>query len=510
MKLERSKNAKRNIYFGIINKISFIILPFIVRTVFLKKIGSDYLGLNSLFISVLQVLNLSELGFRDAIVYSMYKPIADNDKSAICALLSLYKKVYRIIGSIILVSGVCLLPFIKYLIKGSYPQNINIYFAFFVYLLNSAISYFLFAYKSSLLIAFQRNDVIFNINTVIKATMYILQIIIIVTMKSYYGYILIMPIFTALENVCNACMCKKFYPEYICRGEVNEETKHSVKLKTIGLMVNKLCQTSRNSFDSIFISSFLGLMSTAMYSNYYYIMSAVIAILSIVGNAIKSGIGNSMATESQEKNYFDFRKINFIYMWIAGWCTICLACLYQPFMKMWAGKNLMFSNGIVILFCVYFYSLEMGEIRAVYSDAAGLWWENKYRAIIEAVVNLVLNYIFVQIWGIAGVISATLISLLVINWGIGSKILFQNYFTKISVKDFFIQHIHYLIVTSINLLLTYFVCSRITGNIVTVIILRLVVCMIFSNLFYLGIYYKTKEYQNAIPWIVNLLIDKRK
>ena len=184
-----------------------------------------------------------------------------------------------------------------------------------------------------------------------------------------------------------------------------------IKVKVTGLFITKVCHVTRNTFDSIFISAFLGLTLTAIYNNYYYIMHAVLAVFAIVSPSILSGVGNSIITDSQEKNYLDMKKFNFIYMWLAGCCTVCLLCLYQPFTKIAFGKDMMFPFPVVILFCVYFYVLKMGDIRAIYSDACGLWWENRWRNILEALANLVLNFIFGNLWGVYGIISATLISL---------------------------------------------------------------------------------------------------
>ena len=148
-------------------------------------------------------------------------------------------------------------------------------------------------------------------------------------------------------------------------------------------MIYKICTTTRNSLDSIFISAFLGLNSVAIYNNYYMIMSSIVTFLSIITNSMTSGIGNSVAIETPKKNYNDMNKFNFVYMLLAGWCTVCLICLYQPFMELWVGTEYMLGMDCVILFGLYFYSLGIGAIRAVYSDAAGLWWESKYRAIAE-------------------------------------------------------------------------------------------------------------------------------
>ncbi|UKI56602.1 MAG: hypothetical protein L6V90_05600 [Treponema succinifaciens] len=172
-----------------------IFFPFLIRTVLIKKIGIEYAGLNSLFSSILQVLNLTELGFASAVVYSMYKPIAEDDKDTICALLNFYKRVYFIIGLVILALGSAVMPFLPHLIKGNVPQDINIYVLYSIYLVNTSLSYLLFGYKNSLLNAHQRRDVISNILTITQGLMNICQLLILVTIKNYYLYVLMMPIF---------------------------------------------------------------------------------------------------------------------------------------------------------------------------------------------------------------------------------------------------------------------------------------------------------------------------
>lgn len=509
MKDSRTKNALRNMIFGFLNKFIVLLFPFIIRTVIIKTLGSEYLGLNSLFTSILQVLNLAELGFSVAIVYSMYKPIAENDTKTICALMNLYKKIYRIIGITVIVLGLVLLPFLKCFIKGTYPNDINIYTLYLIYLINTAITYFLFAYKSALLTAHQRSDVTSNVQTITYLAQYTVQIIILCVLKNYYLFIMFQIITTIINNIWVAIITNKKYPDYKCKGTVDKETKKDIQKRVTGLMIQKICITTRNSLDSIFISAFLGLNIVAMYSNYYSIMSAIIGVMGIITSAMVAGIGNSIVTETVDKNYKDMNKFNFIYMWLAGWCTICLACLYQPFMKLWMGEEYMLSFGMVILFCIYFYSLKMGDIRAAYSDAKGLWWENKYRAIFETIANVILNLVLVHFLGLYGIILGTLLSLLIINFGYGSQILFKFYFKDKKISGFFTRHIVYAVVTLIIGSITYFVCSFIKVNGILELIIKLAICTIFPNILYIVIYHNTKIYKESMK-IFSTIIAKFK
>ena len=128
--MDKVQTAKRNIFWGLLNKFTLVIAPFMMRTAVVYSIGSNYLGLDSLYTSILQMLNIAELGFSSALVFSMYKPLADNDIEEVCALLNLYKTVYRIVGLVVLCLGMIVIPFLPSLIKSDTPKDINIYYLY--------------------------------------------------------------------------------------------------------------------------------------------------------------------------------------------------------------------------------------------------------------------------------------------------------------------------------------------------------------------------------------------
>ncbi|WP_028515424.1 lipopolysaccharide biosynthesis protein [Ruminococcus flavefaciens] len=503
MKIQRAKNTKRSIFYGSINRVVVLLLPFINRTVMIKVLGADYLGLNSLCTSILQVLSLSELGVGSALVYSMYKPLADDDNEEICALLNLYRKIYRIIAIVMTGLGICVLPFLTLLIHGDIPNGVNIYIAFFLYLINSVLSYVLFAYKASIPTVMQRNDIISNINTLTQGAMQIAQIIVLLIFKNYYLSLIIMPCSTILNNLILSWIVSNKYSQFKPKGEVSQEKKKEIKVKISGLIINKVCQVTRNSLDSICISSFLGLTITAMYNNYYYVITTLIGFCVVILSSMQSGIGNSVVTESVEKNYEDMEKLNFVYMWLNGFCTVCLVCLYQPFMKLWQGENMMFPLQVAILFSVYYYALKMGDIRGLYSDGLGLWWENRYRALAETVANLVLNIVLGYFFGVYGIICATLISLLIINFGFGSKIVFVHYFKNEKIGKYFFYHFFYATVTALACILTYLICIQFHfSSMFLELLIRCVICIIIPNIVFFLIYHKTKMFKVAVPWVL--------
>lgn len=504
--MNRTKNSIRNIFYGIIEKIIKIVSPFIVRTIFIQKLGAEYLGIHSLYLSILQLLNLAELGFSSAIIYNLYEPIAKNDKSKICELLNLYKKIYRIVGIVILTIGLAILPFLSKLINGDIPQVINIYVLYIIYLAGTVVTYFIFAYKTALLNAMQRNDILSKVNSILIIIKTIAQIWILIIYKNIYLYAIVIPIISIINNIICSKIIDKRYPEYKPKGQLDKENTNKIRKNVAGIMMLKACTATRNSLDSIFLSKFLGLAVVGIYNNYFMVISALSSITSIIDVSIRASIGNSIVTDSVDKNYNDMNKYNFIFMWFFGWCTITVLCLFQPFMKMWLGEQYMFSNIIVVLLCIYFYSLCIGNIRYVYSTTIGLWWEERYITFAQVIANIVLNYILGKWLGVAGIVLATIISILGIEFVWAAKVLYKNYFKDKKISTYFIWQGIYTITTFAIAVITYFICSQIAiDNIILSFIIKIIVCIFVPNMIYYICYCKTMYFEKAKDLMIKSL-----
>ena len=496
MRLERTKNATKNIIFGTILKIYQIIVPFFIRTAMIYLLGVEYLGLNSLFTSVLQVLNLAELGIGSAMVFSMYKPIAEDDETTICALMKLYKIYYRIIGGIILCIGLILTPVIPKLISGDVPSDMNVYILYLLNLFATVLSYWLFAYKNCLLQAHQRTDVISKITLIINTIQYLIQVLLLFIFKNYYLYVIVLLISQATINIVTAIVVNKMYPKYKAIGKLPKNKIKDINQRVKDLFTSKIGGVITNSADSIVISAFLGLTVLAIYQNYYYILTAIIGIVTVIFSSCTAGIGNSIVVETEEKNYNDFKKFTFIISWLAGFCACCLLCLYQPFMEIWVGDKLMLDFSCVICLVGYYFIYEINQLLNLYKDAAGIWHKDRFRPLVTALFNLVLNLILVNFIGLYGVLLSTVIAMLFI----GMPWIIHNLFTEIfrrNSKEYVIRLLKYTTYTVIVISITYFICSFIEESTIFTLIVRGFICCIVVNIMFYVAYRKLPEMNEA-------------
>lgn len=504
--MDRTKNASRNIIWGMVNRIISALLPFISRTIILYKLDSLYLGIGSLFSSVLGMLSLAELGFSSAIIFSMYKPIADGDHDMICALLRFYRRCYRIIGTVILALGLALLPFLKFFISGDYPENINIYVVYLIYLGNTVISYLLFAYKKSLLQANQRADVDSNIGTVTMMIQYVLQIALILLFGNYYLFVIVMPVMTFIGNLLVNHQTNKMYPQYVCRGKLDREYYHSLTKKLGGLIFQKIGNVVLGSVDNIVISSFLGLTVLACYNNYYSIIGALFGVIGVVSNSLKSGVGNMVARESLEKNYKYFRTFNLLYTLMISWISIVFLCFVQPFMMLWVGGQYMLPDNIALLAAIYIFTFKWCDMLYVYQEAKGIWWRTKFIPLAAAVVNLAVNITLVKMIGLPGILISTIVSVLFIyNFGY-AKILFRDYFIASgSFKSYLLRQMYYLISEVLPLMFCSVICLGFTADTLFTQWIQAFICAGMASLFLLLEYCWLPEFHDAKQYVYRML-----
>lgn len=507
MNESRTKRTIKNIFSGFIFKFIGLLFPFIIKTIIIRELGIEYLGLNNLFASILMVLSLSELGIGSALVFNMYKPIANHDTDRVCALLKIYRDIYRIIGLIIAVIGLILMPFLPFLIKGGYPSTINIYILYVIYLINTVLSYFLFAYKKSIWEANQLNGHNSILETITTLIMYICQIVVLKLFKNYYIYIIFMPITTFLLNILRNYFVNKSFPEYKCRGNLEKGFIKELYKKIKALLGHKIGSTVITSADSIVISSIIGLQVLAIYSNYYQIINALIGVITIFYTSTTASIGNSIVKSDTKSIINQFYSLTFTNNWIVSWTSICLLCLFQPFMELWMGKDLMFEFYIVILFVIFFYSWLFRRIGLTYKDAAGMWEQDFWKPYIGMIINVIANIVLCHYIGVSGALLSTIFIMIFIYFPWETQVLFKNLF-KTSPKKYYIRMITYAIATVIIAIITYYLCSLIKGNAIIHLIIKGIMCCIIPNILFIVCYFRMDEFKDMRNRILNII--KRK
>ena len=436
MKLDFAKNTKRNILASMLNKCVGLLLPFINRTLFLWLLGPEYLGLNGLFLSILGVLSFAELGFGTAVVCSMYKPVADDDQELVCAYLRFYRTVYRWVGTAILAVGLCLLPFLRTLVSGDLPPGLDLHVLYLIHLVNTSVSYFLFAYRGAVLSAYHRGDVIANIRTGTTIAQYVTVFAILVLTRNYYHYVAATVAFTVLNNILVVRQARRLFPQIRPCGRLSDEKRRQVLSEVKAIAMHKFGGIVTFATDNMIISSFLGLVAVAVYGNYHYVVTAVSGLIWCVYASMTDGFGNKVYTETKESNSRLFMSANRLVGALIAWSAAMMIALYQPFIAVWtkSDPSLMRHFLTPVLMVTFFFISQSRQLLLQFKGAASIWRPDRWKSVVAGVVNLTLNILFVTLlppaYKLDGIIFSTIFSVAVIEMPWEAHVLFTAYFRK--------------------------------------------------------------------------------
>lgn len=487
---QSSKTIVANVAFYMLKTI----MSLVIRTLFIYSFGMEYLGLNSLFANILSILSLAELGIGSAIVYSMYKPMAENDYVKVSSLMALYKKFYAIIALIIAVVGIALIPILPLIVDFSSVADINVNLVYLITLTSTIITYFM-AHRRALLLTSQNKYIESWIGMAIYVLAISLQVIVLFFIKNYYLYIGITIITSITESLVIFIVTQKKFPQVGTRApKVDADSKKLIGSNTRSILCHKLGGVVLNSTDSLVIQIVLGsLVMSAIYANYWMIYSTIVAIVCMIVDAAQGSIGNLIAVGDKDSAYLTFKRLNFAFSWIVGFCSIALLCMYNPFISfMWGAENI-WGFGFVLSVVGCFYINMSRQLAYYFKISAGLFKQDKYAPLIEAFLNLVISILLVYWLGPAGVVLGTLIScLLVPFWNI-PRILFKEYFKR-PISEYWKDFIKYFVVTIIVGVVTYFMLSVLPTSGFGWLILKFALCAILPNAIYLLIYFRKTEF----------------
>lgn len=507
----RTHNSILNIITGLGGYVINTILGFVCRIVFIRCLTAEYLGISGLFTNILTMLSLAELGIGNAIVFALYKPLAENDEEKIASLMQFYAKAYKIIGIVVGIFGLCMIPFLGFVIKD--PPNIkeNLYVIYLLYLFNTSSSYF-FSYKSSLIMADQQNYIVTGLNYIVTIIQSILQLIYLLVTKEYMGYLIIQTVGTLAFNFIISYIADKKYP-YIKEKNIKQLSKKERKGLTSNikaLTIWKLSGLLVNNTDNIIITYFSGLATVGISSNYTLLSTTLNSLLNQVFNGITASVGNHNAIESKEKKLEMFNFINMMNFWLFGWATVGIVVLSSDIVKLCFGQGYVLPFNIPCIIGLNFYMVGMQSAVWTYKNTMGLFRQGRYLLIFTAILNLIFSIILGNKWGLFGILLATAISRLLTNTWYDPYVVFK-YGLDIKPSIYFKKYIFYSIILIITIIITMFFGSIFNFPIFFNGIIKFVFCCIIPNGIFILLFFRTKEFEyllNTLKRIKQIVLNR--
>lgn len=501
--MSRLKYTAKNIAWGYAAQISSLIIKFISRTVFIYTLGETYLGVSGLFTSVLGLLSFTELGIGTAINFSLYKPIAENDSEKIKSLMRFYKTAYRVIAATVFGLGLCLIPFLHFIIDD--PGNIgNIYIYYILYLLDTSFSY-LVTYKYSLPNAEQKSYIMSNVNMVWSFVTTLIQIIVLLAFRNFLVYLVAQVSCGVVSKGFNALYLNRKYPMLKEPAKnLDKDELAVIKKNVIALIVHKLGDVVVNQTDNILISAFISVTVVGYLSNYNMMITSVGAFVTVIFSSAVASFGNLIASSTPEYEYKIFKVYRFVGFWLYGFCAIAFYVLLTPFVTLWAGEGWIIEEAAVALICLEYYNKGHRVCLNNFKTAAGIFSQDKWVAFGQAGINLVVSVIAVKLIGLPGIFFGTVVSGL-FSTAIKPSIVYRTVL-HVSPLNYYKDSLKYLSAFLVPCVLCRLAKSLIiTGNVdyVNFIILMCVVAVI-PNLWFIIVFRKDENFS----YLLNIIRRK--
>ncbi len=501
----RTRKSSINLITTYIQQCINLILGFVVRTIFIRTLGKEYLGLNGLFTNVLSMLSLADLGFAGAINFKLYKPLAEHDEHTVRVYVKFFKYVYRIVSGVIFVLGILLIPMLPLLIKD-YDHfavlGINAVLIYLLYLWKSVSSYLFFAYKSSIVKADQKSYLLDRATIMVDIVSSIAQIIVLTFARDYICYLVVLLGFNIGQNYIFARIAEKQYPQYFIKEPdfLSREEIRELFKDCLAIFVFKVDNVILKASDNLILSAVKGITLVGLYSNYMMIYSIIRGILTSMYESVKASIGNFFAIETDERKYSFFKATNFITFVLYGTAACGIAVVSNELIHCWLGEDYLIPQPLAVLMGLemLFAGIKnnLNQIRNISGIFQQLW----YRPIIGIFINLVVSLIGVHLWGINGVVAGTVMAYIFSNFAVDPSVIYKYIFKgKKPLSGYYKRSFGYMAVLFVTCAAAGWLCSNLfTGYGWLSVIVHSLICAVSVPAAFLLVYYKTQECQYLI------------
>lgn len=504
----RSYNSAVNAVVNIIAQFIILLINFGTRKIFIVAFGENYLGISGLYSNILSVLSLAELGVGSAILYCLYKPVAENDYEHINALINYYKKLYRIIGLLVAAIGLLVVPFLDYLVNiEADVGNITLYYL--LYLANVVASYFL-VYKTAILTADQKNFVIKICTAIVQVVQFVILTIIALILRNYTVYLALQILFSILINIVCSIVASKKYPFINGKNQIDADEKKSIWANIKAMFSYQVGNVAVNHTDNILISLLISTITVGFYSNYSMVVSAVSTFAALIFTSVQASIGNLAAKESSERQYNVFKKLSVVGFCITSFATVSFVTLFQDFITILYTDYYLLDFKVVIACSINFYMVNILQPIYCYRNTVGLFNQTKRVMIYTALLNIILSVILGKICGLFGILIATFISRLTTNFWFEPIKLYKNYFHK-SAKEYFVDQLLNAVFTLLMIAVLLVVSIPLNSlNIYGRFLIKVALCVIVPCIVYIVRFKNNELFATAIATCRKIIVRNKK
>ena len=492
---------------GSVYQIITVLLGFVGRTVFIRCLGAQYLGIAGLFTNIPTIFSLTELGFSTAVSFHLYRQLSTDNWKEISGIMNFYKWVYRVVAMIILVLGCVMTPFLKYIIKES-PFDIKYITVIYLIYLFKTVSTYLFSYNFTLATADQKHYLLTKLDIILHIVVSSVNIFTLVVFRNYIIYLVTEILIGILGNYIKTLRVKKAYPYLDSKEVLSKESKKKIWGDVKNIFAGKVSTVIVTSTDNILISSIINVTAVGLYSNYSMIISYITTFLTQFTSATQASLGNMLAQESKEYSYTVLKRLTTVLYFVTSFCTVSLVVLLNPFITAWLGEKYLLNFSIVIICVVNFYIQIMKTPLWFSVGGLGYFKEDRNISIYGAVSNLLVSIIAANICGLFGIFFGTAFSQIT-QWILKARLYCKKYLNT-KATEYAILLLKLSILTAVFSAVTWGLsCLVVVPNMYVALLLKGCICLIVPNVLNYLLFRKSDEFRYLTKTLMSIVTKKR-
>ncbi len=479
-----------------------ILINFVAKTVFIRSLGQDYLGINVLFGDITNLLSLTELGLGSAIMFALYKPLNTKDTRQISAIINYAKNLFNKIVIVIIIIGLLIIPSLKYVVNSKINME-SIIFYYILYLITVAVTYFA-TYKTTLITADEKTYIVkvyYTITNVIRA---VVQMFLLIKTKNFMLYLLMGILFNLLYNLMITIKVNKDYPFLSSKPRLNKKEKKELFINTKAVFKHKIATLILNSTDNILISSIISTAVVGKYSGYTTLCTTMIGLMGNFYSGIVHTVGKLNVNDNANEKHKVFNYVHiFIYL-LAGISSVCFILLANDFINLWIGSEYILDDKILIAIVLNFYITIISYPVNIYNQTTKLFTKTQNIVILTAISNIVLSIFLGKTLGLFGILIATAIAKLITCFWTDPYILFKKYF-ECKNKDcilYFLKVFIEFIFVSLTVLLLSNPLSQIKAETWSALIIKGIISLISTSIIFATTTLVNDDYRKILVKII--------
>ena len=489
--VSRTEYSARNAAVGMAAKVLSILFGYVTRIVFVRMFASELVGVNGLLHNALFAFSLPMLGIDTALVYAMYAPVARGDLARQRALLRLYRRVYLVFSALIAAAGAALYPFLP-MLAGQSVEGLGAIYALF---LAAVVCSYFWAAPGLVFLVNQRNYV----NELLLAggllTQNILQIAALLLTRNYYLFLALNGFCTLGRNLLTTRKCRREYPQLFAPDapRLPAEDRRGILRDIRAMLVHKIGTVIINSTDNLLLTAMFSLTAVAKYANYYLILGSAEEVLRRGIAGITASVGNVGVTEDSGFVGRIFRVSVFAAFWVYATAASVLFSILRGFIALSFGADYVLPASLTAVICLNLYLNGMRNATLVFRDALGLFRYDRWKTVVEALVNLGASILLARWLGMVGVFLGTTVSIVLISLWVEPLILYKKYL-KTPILPYFARFALYLLSAAAAAALTWLLCRPMPDGALGVL-LRLPVCLTAPTALLALLWHRSEEFR---------------